>query len=143
MRWQRCQVHFKREACGKVSHKSAKEAMADLLGVFRPGERGECLRRGEEMACKWEGRYPALAAMLREGLEDCLAVLEFPQEHRRRLTSTNMVENLMRRLKKRTRVVGVFPSRSSCDRLIGALLVEVNEQWQAEDGCYFNMELLA
>ena len=56
--------------------------------------------------------------MLREGLEDCLTVLDFP-EHHRRLQSTNMMENLMKRLKKRSRVVGVFPSRSSCDRLLG------------------------
>jgi putative transposase len=79
--------------------------------------------------------------MLREGLEDCLSVLSFPQEHRLRLTSTNMLENLMRRLKQRTRVVGVFPNRASCDRLIGALLLEVHEQWQVEDHCFFNMEL--
>ena len=90
---------------------------------------------------KWEAAYPAVGRMLREGLEECLTVLSFPQQHRMRLTSTNMLETLMRRLKKRTRVVGVFPNRSSCDRLIGALLLEVHEQWQVEDHCFFNMEL--
>lgn len=139
--WQRCQVHFKRELCGKASYKQAKELTKDLLCVFRGGEKASCLRLGEEMACKWEGRYPAIAVMLREGLEDCLTVLSFPESHRRRLTSTNMLENLMRRLKKRTRVVGVFPSRSSCDRLIGALLLEVHEEWQVEEQVYFNMSL--
>ena len=79
--------------------------------------------------------------MLREGLEDCLTVLGFPADHRSRLTSTNMLENLMRRLKQRTRVVGVFPSRASCERLIGALLLETHERWQTEDRCFFNMEL--
>ena len=102
-----------------------KELMADLVVVFAPEERSECLRRGEEMAGRWEGRYPAVAAMLREGLEDCLAVLDFPAEHRRRLQSTNLLENLMKRLKKRSRVVGVFPNRASCDRLLGAQLIEV------------------
>ena len=138
--WQRCRVHFKRELGKKVSYKVQKELMADLVVVFAPSEREECLRRGEEMACKWESRYPSVAEMLREGLEDCLTVLSFPEHHRKRLRSTNMLENLMRRLKKRSRVVGVFPSRSSCDRLLGAQLIEVHEAWSLEEAAYFNME---
>jgi len=138
--WQRCRVHFKREMGRKVSYKVLKELMADLVVVFEPDDRGECLRRSEEMATKWESRYPAVAKMLRDGLEDCLAVLDFPEHHRRRLRSTNMLENLMKRLKKRSRVVGVFPSRSSCDRLLGAQLIEVHEKWSLEDKGYFNMQ---
>ena len=92
------------------------------------------------MATKWESRYPSVARMLREGLEDCLTVLNFPKYHRRKLNSTNMMENLMKRLKKRSRVVGVFPNQSSCDRLIGAQLLEVHEKWAMESRVYFNME---
>jgi len=139
--WQRCSVHFKREMCAKVSYKQGKELMDDLRGVFAPQEKTECLRRGEEMAQKWEKRSPAAAKMLRAGLEDCLTVLSFPADHRLRLSSTNMLENLMKRLKKRTRVVGIFPNKASCDRLIGALLLEVHEQWQTEERGMFNMEL--
>ena len=138
--WQRCRVHFKRELGRKVSYKVMKELMADLVIVFEPQERVECLRRGEELAAKWEARYPTVAKMLRDGLEDCLTVLGFPEHHRQRLRSTNMMENLMKRLKKRSRVVGVFPSRSSCDRLLGAQLLEVNEEWSVEDKPYFNMD---
>jgi len=138
--WQRCRVHFKRELARKVSYKVLKELMTDVAAVFEPAERSECLRRGEEMAAKWEGRYPAVARMLREGLEDCLTVLAFPEQHRRRLASTNLLENLMKRLKARTRVVGVFPGRGSCDRLIGALLIEVHEGWAVEERTWFNME---
>ena len=138
--WQRCRVHFKRELGRKVSYKVLKELMADLVVIFDPEERAECLKRSEEMAEKWEKRYPAVAKILREGLEDCLEVLDFPADHRRRLRSTNMLENLMRRLKKRSRVVGVFPNRSSCDRLIGAQLIEVHEMWAVEERGYFNMD---
>jgi transposase-like protein len=141
--WQRCRVHFKRELGKKVSYKVMKELMRDLAAVFAGEDRRECLLRGEEMAVNWQARYPTVAAMLREGLEDCLTVLDFPAEHQRRLRSTNMLENLMKRLKARTRVVGVFPSRSSCDRLIGALLLEVHEKWSLEEKAYFNMELPA
>jgi transposase-like protein len=138
--WQRCRVHFKRELLRKVSYKVYREVAQDLVVVFEPSDRAECLRRGEEMAAKWEGRYPGVARMLRDGLEDCLAVLDFPEHHRKRLQSTNMLENRMRRLKKRSRVVGVFPSRSSCDRLLGAQLIEVHEAWSVQERPYFNME---
>lgn len=140
VRWQRCQVHFKRELSRKVSYKAYKEIQSDLKSVLASEDRDECLRRAEEMAVKWEPRYPAVAAMLRDGFEDCLTVLSFPEHHQRRLRSTNMLENLMRRLKKRSRVVGVFPNRASCDRLLGAQLVEVHEKWAAADKGYFNME---
>ena len=138
--WQRCRVHFKREAMRKVSYKRAGELMKDLAAVFEPWERTECLRRGEEMAAKWEKACPAAALMIREGLEDCLAVLGFPEHHRRKLASTNLLESLMKRLKKRTKVVGIFPNRPSCERLIGSQLLELHEAWQANPKAYFNME---
>ncbi len=138
--WQRCRVHFKRELGKKVSYKVLKELMADSSVVFSPEERVACLARRDTMAGECESRYPAVAKMLHEGLEDCLSVLDFPSHHRRRLQSTNMLENLMKRLKKRSRVVGVFPNRSSCDRLLGAQLLEVYEGWSLEETCYFNMQ---
>lgn len=138
--WQRCRVHFKREMGRKVSYKHLKELMKDLAAVYGPAEKEECLRRGEEMAARWEGLAPKVSEMLRESLEDCLTVLAMPKHHRRRLTSTNLLENIMKRLKKRTRVVGVFPNGASCDRLIGAQLLELHESWSVEETPYFNME---
>src|SRR5665213_141620 len=138
--WQRCRVHYKREMGRKVSYKKLKELNRELACVFAGEGKSECLRRGEEMAVLWEKSHPAVAAMLREGLEDCLAAESFPERHRKRLRSTNLLENMMKRLKKRTRVVGVFPTRSSCDRLIGSQLLELHEGWQTEEKAYFNME---
>lgn len=138
--WQRCQVHFKRELLKKVSYKRSKELMADVKALFQGEDAAECLRRGEEVATKWEKSSAAVSKMLREGLGDCLTVLGFPEDHRTRLTSTNMLESLMKRLKKRTQVVGVFPNRASCDRLIGAQLLEVHEGWMADRNTIFNME---
>jgi transposase-like protein len=142
--WQRCQVHFKRELLKKVSYKRSRELMRDVLAVFQGNDLAECLRRGEELAVKWERQSPAVATMMRQGLGDGLTVLSFPADHRLRLRSTNMLESLMKRLKKRTRVVGVFPNRASCDRLIGAQLLEVHEQWLSQDAAAkFNMEARA
>jgi len=139
--WQRCRVHFMRELARKVSYKQARELMAEARAVFAGDSRRECLLRAEGMALRWDPSNAGVSRLLREGLEDCLAVLEFPEDHRRRLASTNELENLMKRLKKRTRVVGVFPSRPSCERLIGSQLLEVHEQWLTEETARFNMEL--
>lgn len=125
---------------GQALFKSLKGLMGDLAGVFAPEEKQECLVRAEEMAVRWERTAPAVAAMLRAGIEDCLAVLSFPEHHRRKFRSTNLLENRMRRLKKRTKVVGVFPNRGSCDRLIGSQLLELHEQWQTEPKACVNME---
>jgi transposase-like protein len=141
--WQRCQVHFKRELLRKVPKKRSAELMKDVAAVFAGHDAAECLRRGEEAAAKWEASSPAVAKMLREGLGDCLTVMAFPPDHRRRLASTNLLESLMKLLRKRTAVVGVFPSRSSCERLIGAQLLEVHERWLGEPVATFNMDLAA
>ncbi len=138
--WQRCRVHFKRELMRKVSHRRAAELMKDAAAVFAPDDRAECLRRAGETAGKWRSACPAVAAMFEGGAGDCLTVLSMPEHHRNRLASTNMAESLMKRLKKRTAVVGIFPNRASCDRLIGAQLLEVHEDWQTEPKAYFNME---
>jgi transposase-like protein len=138
--WQRCRVHFKREMGRKVSYKLMKELMRDLSGVYGSWDRVECLRRGQEMAQKWENRCVGVSRMLSEGLEDTLTVLSLAPTHRRKLASTNLLENVMKRLKKRSRVVGVFPNRAACDRLIGAQLLELHEQWQLQERSYINME---
>ena len=139
--WQRCRVHFKREMGRKVSYKKLKELNRELAIVFAGERQGRVPGpRAEEMAVRWEKAHPAVAAMLREGLEDCLTAESFPEHHRKRLRSTNLLENMMKRLKKRTKVVGVFPNRASCDRLVGSQLLELHEKWQTETKAYFNME---
>jgi transposase-like protein len=140
--WQRCRVHYKREMGRRVSYKKLRELNQDLAAVFGSEDKGECLLRAQEMADKWQKIAPSVAVML-ECVEDCLTVNSFPEHHRKRLNSTNLLENIMKRLKKRTRVVGVFPNRAACDRLIGAQLLELHESWQTESRSYFNMEQYA
>lgn len=140
--WQRCRVHFKRELLRKVSWKVGKELMADARALFQPEDRQECLRRAEEMASRWEARSPAVARMLRDDFESCLTVCALPPGHRRKLNSTNMLERVMREIKARTQVVGIFPNAAACDRLIGARLLELHERWQLEAHRYLGMEAL-
>ncbi|HEX4796868.1 MAG TPA: IS256 family transposase [Humisphaera sp.] len=137
--WQRCRVHFKREMGRRVSYKKLKELNQDLVAVFAVEQKDQCLLRAQQMADKWQKSCPAVATMLRDGLEDCLTANSFPEHHRKRLRSTNLLENIMKQLKKRTRVVGVFPNRASCHRLIGSQLLELHERWQTDTAAYFNM----
>jgi transposase-like protein len=140
--WQRCRVHFKRELMKKVNWKQLKQLLSDINAVLAPEEKDECLRRAEEMAIRWDSINPKVSAMLRADFESCLTVCVLPSEHRRKLNSTNMIERVMRELKRRTRVVGIFPNAASLDRLVGAQLLELNEQWQLEEKRYLAMELL-
>lgn len=140
--WQRCRVHFRRELMRKVNWKLGRELMRDIGTVFRPEERRECLRRAEEMASRWEGISPKAAGMLRENFEPCLTVCGLPAEHRLRLNSTNMLERVMKQIKDRTKVVGIFPGAESCDRLVGAKLLELDEKWRIEKRAYLSMQCL-
>jgi putative transposase len=138
--WQRCQVHFMREMLKKASWKDYKELSADLRAVFVSEKKEQCLRTSEEIAQKWEKRYPSLARAIREGVEDCLTVQAMPAACRKRLRSTNMLECVMREMRRRTRVVNIFPNEASCVRLFGALLIELNEQWLIDKRAYLNGE---
>ena len=81
--------------------------------------------------------------MLRDGLEDCLAAEAFPERHRNRLRSTNLLENIMKRLKKRTRVVGVFPNDAAIDRLVTAVIVEQHDEWAVAERRYLSETSMA
>jgi len=142
VRWQRCRVHFRRELMKKVSWRQAKELVRDFNAVLAAEEKIECFRRAEEMAVRWEPVNPKVSAMLREDFESCLTVCGLPHEHLRRLNSTNLLERVMRELKRRTRVVGIFPNVASLDRLIGSQLLELDEAWRVDDKRYLPMELL-
>jgi transposase-like protein len=135
--WQRCRVHFKRELRNAIPFKAGSELMRDITWVYQPEEKRECLRRGMEMADRWRRRYPKVSRMLEEGLEDTLSVCPMNERDRNRLASTNVLESLMKVLKARTRVVGIFANPASCHRLIGALLLERHEQWQLCERPYF------
>lgn len=134
--WQRCKVHFMRNALTKVGAKERAEAGRDLKAVFVSPDRPLCLATAQEMAAKWETRKPALSRQIRAQAEECLAVHHLPSNARRRLSSTNMVERVNREIKRRVNVVGIFPNRESCDRLIGAHLLERHEKWSCEEKRY-------
>jgi len=130
--WQRCQVHLIRELLKKVHWKQFAIVAKDLKTLFKTTEVTQSRAIAEKIADKWRASFPAFSRALTSGVQDCLAVYALPESHRYRLASTNLIERLMRELKRRTRVIGIFPSRPSCHRLCGALLWEMHETWQLQ-----------
>ena len=134
--WQRCKVHLMRELRKKVSYRDEKELGADLRSIYASGERAQCLATAEQVSAKWEKKAPKMSQALREGVESTLTVLDLPPTLARRLNSTNMLERAMKEIKKRTRQVNSFPNEASCRRLIGAVLLEMQDRWDVETQRY-------
>lgn len=138
--WQRCWTHFMRNALGKVGHRH-KDAVAKELKAARTFEDIKlCLAESERVAERWEEQYPRLATQIRAQFEETLATHELPNTCRRRVYTSNMIERVMREIKRRTNVVGIFPNDASADRLIGAQLMECHERWACERSRYLNLE---
>lgn len=137
--WQRCQIHFMRNLSQRVPHK-IKNVLLNRLSEAFESETAQEARLKMEKIVFWlrEIGQERTALILEDGVEDTLIVYSFPYEHQRRLKSTNLTERYMREIKRRTRVVGIFPNRESLGRLVGALLMQQDEIWLCEKR-YLNM----
>jgi len=140
--WQRCWTHFMRNALAKVGHKHKDAFAKELIAARKFDDVKTCLMEAERVAQRWQKEYPRAAEQIRAQFEETLAVHDLPQEHRRRVYTTNIMERLMREIKRRTHVVGIFPNESSCDRLVGAHFLERDETWQCERMRYLVMDHL-
>ncbi|MGH3147814.1 MAG: IS256 family transposase, partial [Rubrobacter sp.] len=126
---QRCQVHYARNLLGMVGVTRRKELAEGLRGVFAAPSREVALGLASELADRWRGGYSGVAEHVEEQIEECLTCLAFPESHRRRIRTTNSLERFNQELKRRTRVVRIFPNREACLRLVSALAVEQSEEW--------------
>ncbi len=136
--WQRCQVHFTRDLVGMVGAGRREQLAADLRETFAATTRDQAMTTAETVAARWEPSHPAVARLLEEAIEDCLACLAFPLAHRPRIRTTNGLERLNEEIKRRTRVVRIFPNPDACLRLVTALCVEQSEEW-VSGRCYLDM----
>jgi putative transposase len=128
--WQRCQGHYARNLLGMVSFAKRKELGADLRAIFAAPDRERALGIASSVAEKWRKKgHEKVAEHIEEHIEECLTYLAFPETHRRRIRTTNGLERLNQEIKRRTRVVRIFPNRESCLRLVTALAVEQSEEW--------------
>jgi putative transposase len=128
--WQRCQVHYARNLLGMVGYAKCKDLAAQLRAIFAATSRDTALRLASELADRWRESHPKVSEHLEEHLEECLSCLAFPESHRRRIRTTNGQERLNQEIKRRSRVVRIFPNRQACLRLVTALCVEQSEEWE-------------
>jgi putative transposase len=139
--WQRCYVHFLRNALDHMPRKKDDDCLTELRWIY---ERRNVQEARQDLAAwltKWEGRYPKLCEWVENNIEETLTFYRLPQAHHKHLKSTNMLERLNEELKRRTLVVRIFPNSASCLRLVRALAVEIDEDW-VEATRYLDMEVL-
>jgi len=138
--WQRCRVHFMRNLLATVSQ-GAREAVAAIVRtVFAQPDHATAMAQLKKVADGLRTRFGRAAALLEEAAEDVLAYRLFPSEHQRQLHSTNVLERLNKEIKRRSNVVGIFPSAQSTLRLVGAVLLEQDDEWAVADRRYFSAE---
>jgi len=129
--WQRCQVHYQRNLLGMVGASKRKELVVDLRTLFTATTPAQVRIIANQIADRWRGTHPAVARSLEEESEAYFACLAFPLVHQSRIRTTNSMERLNQELKRRTRVIRIFPNRDACLRLVTALCVEESEEWES------------
>lgn len=131
--WQRCQCHLQRNAAAYVPKLEMRAAVAaDIRNIFDAPDRIEADRLLDKVARSYEKTAPKLSEWLVANIPEGLTVFAYPKKHRRRLRTSNMVERLNQEIKRRTRVVRIFPNAASCLRLVSAVLMEISEDWSSD-----------
>jgi putative transposase len=140
--WQRCRVHFMRNALAYVPKRQHSMVAAAIRAVFTPPDRAGAGQAWRHVADQLRPRFPKLAALMDEAEDDVLAFMNFPRQHWQKLHSTNPLERLNKEVKRRSAVVGIFPNEASIVRLVGAVLLEQNDEWQLQHR-YMTLETIA
>jgi putative transposase len=140
--WQRCRVHFMRNALAMVQKSAAQMVAATIRTVFAQPDAAGAHDQWRKVADSLRERFPKVAALLDDAEEDVLAYAAFPAEHWHQIWSNNPLERLNKEVKRRTNVVGIFPNSAAVIRLVGAVLAEQHEEWQVARR-YFSAESLA
>lgn len=137
--WQRCHVHFLRNAFDHLPRKHGDDCLQELRWLYDRRDLAEAKVDLAAWLAKWAARYPRLTAWVEENIEQTLTFFRLPRQHHKHLKSTNMLERLNEEIRRRTYVVRIFPNAGSCLRLVRALAVETNENWM-EANRYINMD---
>jgi transposase-like protein len=141
--WQRCRVHFMRNALAHAGKQGKRLFAAFIATAFAQDTAGAAKVQWRQVADQIRTKVPKLAALLDEAETDVLAYMTFPKEHRVKIHSTNPIERLNGEIKRRTDVVGIFPNEDAITRLIGAILLEQNDEWAVQRARYMTLETIA
>jgi putative transposase len=139
--WQRCYVHFLRNALDHLPRKADDDCTTELRWIYDRRNVEEARRDLAAWLARWSGKYPKLCDWVEGNIEETLTFYRLPLQHHKHMKSTNMLERLNEEIRRRTRVIRIFPNQASCLRLVRALAVEMHENW-IEATRYLNMGLL-
>jgi len=141
--WQRCRVHFMRNALAHAGRQGRRVVAAFIGTAFVQDDAEAARTQWRQVADQLRAKVPKLAALMDEAEADVLAFMTFPKDHRAKIHSINPLERLNGEIKRRTDVVGIFPNEDAITRLIGALLLEQNDEWAVQRGRYMSLETIA
>ena len=139
--WQRCYVHFLRNALDHIPRKADDDCLRELRWLYDRRDIDEARADLAAWLARWQAKYPGLTDWAEDHIEQTWTFYRLPRQHHKHLKSTNMLERLNEEIRRRTRVVRIFPNRDSCLRLVRALAVETHEDW-LEANRYLNMDFL-
>ena len=141
--WQRCRVHFLRNALAHAGKSGRRVVSAFIATAFAQDDAAAASLQWRKVADQLRPKLPKLAALMDEAEPDVLAYMSFPAAHRTKLHSTNPIERLNGEIKRRTEVVGIFPNEAAIIRLVGAILLEQNDEWAVQRARYMTLETIA
>jgi len=141
--WQRCRVHFMRNVLAHSGKSGRRVVSAFIATAFAQETPEAASTQWRAVADQIRPKVPKLAAIMDDAENDVLAYMTFPKEHRLKLHSTNPIERLNGEIKRRTEVVGIFPNGDAITRLVGAILLEQNDEWTVQRGRYMTLETIA
>ena len=141
--WQRCRVHFQRNALAHAGKSGRRVVSAFIATAFAQDTAEAASTQWRTVADQIRPKVPKLATLMDDAEHDVLAYMSFPKEHRAKLHSTNPIERLNGEIKRRTDVVGIFPNDEAIVRLVGALLLEQNDEWAVQRARYMTLETIA
>jgi putative transposase len=140
--WQRCRVHFMRNALAHAGRSGRRVVSAFIATAFAQDDAGAARTQWRNIADQLRPKVPKLAVLMDEAETDVLAYMTFPAQHRAKLHSTNPLERLNGEIKRRTEVVGIFPNEAAVTRLVGAILLEQNDEWAVQRARYMTLETM-
>jgi putative transposase len=141
--WQRCRVHFMRNALAHASRQGRRVASAFIATAFAQDDAEAARLQWRKVADQLRPKVHKLARLMDEAEPDVLAYMTFPKDHRPKIHSTNPLERVNGEIKRRTEVVGIFPNEEAITRLVGAILLERNDEWAVQRARYMTLETIA
>jgi putative transposase len=141
--WQRCRVHFMRNVLAHAGKQGRRVVAAFIATAFAQEDAEMARAQWRQVADQLRPKVPKLAALMDQAEADVLAFMSFPKDHRPKIHSTNPLERLNGEVKRRTEVVGIFPNEAAITRLIGAILLEQNDEWAVQRARYMTLETIA